>query len=231
MGCTLLFTFRHPALASVSLALALSCSSDHIDAFPDPDVPEVATGPDGEPYPTDHLGGRKRVGHTPGDRIPNLSFRAYRNDGGAKELVTLSLSEFFDPAQKRNKVLHIQVAATWCTICSSELDATVTVTEQLAQRGIRELEIVVSGATAGKGPSLVEVDSWIDRHKSNFPTAIDVGARRMTPLGIDGLGVPYDLLIDTRTMEILDSSIGAPADVGQYTLAALKFVEGNPPSY
>lgn len=141
------------------------------------------------------------------------------------------MAEYFDPAQKRNKVLHIQIAATWCTICSSELSATVTVTEPLAERGIRFLEVVVSGATAGKGPSLGEVDTWVDQHKTNFPTAIDVAARRLGPLGISGFAVPYDILIDTRTMEILDSSVGAPVDVGKYVEAALDFVQTHPPSY
>jgi hypothetical protein len=42
--------------------------------------------------------------------------------------------------------------------------------------------------------------------------------------------MPHDLLIDTRTMEILDSSVGAPVDVGQYALEGLDFVEKNPPS-
>ena len=90
---------------------------------------------------------------------------------------------------------------------------------------------MVSGATAGQGPSLSEVDGWITGHKANFPTAIDVAGRRFGSLGVQPNAVPYDLLIDTRTMEILDSSVGAPVDVGQYALAALKFVESSPPSY
>jgi hypothetical protein len=217
-------------LALAALSAGAGCASDEPEVFPDPDLPAVTTNPDGVPYPADHLGGRKRAGHVPGDRIPNLTFRAYRS-GRAGGLQTISLAEYFDPDQKRNKVLHIQIAATWCAICSSELDATVTVAEPLAARGVRFLEIVVSGATAGEGPSLGEVDAWIDRHKTSFPTAIDVAARRLGPLGVSGQAVPYDLLIDTRTMEILDSSIGAPVDVGQYALAALRFVESRPPSY
>lgn len=227
------FTFlqqaRFPAVLLLSISAA-ACSSDEVEAFPDPDLPSVDANPDGVPYPTDRLGGQKRVGKTPGDRMPNFTFRAYRN-GRAGGLETISLADYFDPDQKRNKVLHVQIAATWCSICSSELEATVGVSEELAKRGIRFVEIVVSGATAGKGPSLSEVDSWVDRHKTNFPTAIDVAARRLSPLGVSGSAVPYDILIDTRSMEILDSSVGAPLDVGKYVLEALRFVENNPPSY
>ena len=42
---------------------------------------------------------------------------------------------------------------------------------------------------------------------------------------------PHDVLIDTRTMEILDSSVGSPLDVGKYVLDGLEFVNSNPPSY
>jgi hypothetical protein len=128
-------------------------------------------------------------------------------------------------------VLHLQVAATWCSICSSELEATVTVTAPLKERGIVFLEVIVSGATAGKGPSLAEVDAWIDRHGTNFPTGIDVRARRLGVLGVDGSAMPHDILIDTRTMEILDSSVGAPLDVGKYVLSGLELVTTTPPSY
>jgi hypothetical protein len=218
-------------LLSLSIAVTPACASDdNSGSFPDPDLPLVEANPDGVPYPTDRLGGQKRVGKRPGDRMPNLTFRGYRN-GRAGGLETISLAEYFDPDQKRHKVLHLQIAATWCAICSSELEATLSVSEPLAQRGIRFLEIVVSGATAGKGPSLAEVDSWIDRHKSTIPTAIDVAARRLGPLGVSGAAMPHDILIDTRSMEILDSSVGAPLDVGKYVLEALRFVEDSPPSY
>jgi hypothetical protein len=220
------------ALAFAGLAvLAAACGSDDPDPpMPDPDLPPVDANPDGDPYPTDHLGGKDRSGTTPGDRIPNLTLRAYRN-GTASGLDTLSLAEYYDPHQRHHKILHLQVAATWCAICSSELEATVTVTQALKARGIEFLEVVVSGQTAGKGPSLGELDGWIDRHKTNFPTAVDVAARRLGALGVSPGVMPHDILIDTRTMEILDSSPGAPLDVAHYVLDGLNFVEKNPPSY
>jgi hypothetical protein len=218
------------ALMATTAPPSLIACSDENKEFTDPDLAVVEANLDGEPYPTDRIGGRKRSGTRPGDRMPNFTFRAYRN-GRANGLETISLAEYFDPQQKRNKVLHIQVAATWCAICSAELEATVTVTEPLKERGVVFLEIVVSGATAGAGPSLEEVDTWIDRHKTNFPTAIDVRARRLGPLGVSGSAMPHDILIDTRTMEILDSSIGAPLDIGVYVLDGLAFVTKNPPSY
>jgi hypothetical protein len=218
------------ALALVTTVPPVSGCSDEPDELADPDLPVVATNPDGDPYPTDRLGGTKRGLRRPGDRIPNFAFRAYRSGRGAG-LETVSLAEYYDPQQKRHKLLHLQVAATWCAICSAELTATMTVVDPLRQRGVVFVEVIVSGATAGKGPSLDEVDAWVDRHKTTFPTGIDVRARRLGALGVNGAAMPHDILIDTRTMEILDSSVGAPLDVGKYVLDGLKIVTENPPAY
>lgn len=209
---------------------APACSNEP-EEFDDADLPSVDTNPDSIPYPTDHLGGVKRSARRPGDRLPNFTFKGYRDGNRALGLQTISIAEYFDPTQTRHKVLHLQLAATWCSICSSELEATVSVAKALEERGIVFLEVLVSGATAGKGPSLPEVDAWIDRHKTNFSTGIDVRARRLSSVGVSGSAMPHDILVDTRTMEILDSSVGAPADVGKYVLAGLEFVTTNPPSY
>jgi hypothetical protein len=207
-----------------------ACSSDP-EELSDPDLAPLEANPDGEPYPTDHIGGLERSSLRPGDRIPNITFKAYRDGNRAAGLQPMSLAEYFDPKQTRHKVLHLQLAATWCAICSSELEATVPVVVPLKERGIVFLEIVVSGATAGKGPSQSEIDEWVDRHKTNFSVGVDVGARRLSAIGVNGSAMPHDILIDTRTMEILDSSVGAPTDVGKYVLDGLKFVTDNPPSY
>jgi hypothetical protein len=221
---------------AVVLAAALACASSVAgcshspDEFPDPDLPAVPTNPDGLPYPTDHIGSVKHSPGHSGDRIPNLTFRAYR-DGVAGGLQTISLAEFYDPQMKRNKVLDIQVAATWCAICDDELSHTVQDKDALLAQGIVFLEVVLSGETAGKGPSLAEMTEWVERHQTNFPSAIDVRGRRLGALGVNTLAVPYDIVIDTRSMEILDSSVGAPADVSTYYLEAVKFVNTNPPAY
>lgn len=207
----------------------LSCSSEPEEAA-DPVLPAVTTNPDGIPYPTDHIGGQKRGAVRPGDRMPNFTFQGYRDGDRSKGLTTISMADYFDPSMTRNKVLYVQFAGTWCAVCSAEVTASVTLGPAAKQNKIALLEVVVSGATAGKGPSLPEFDGWADRHHTNFTTVFDVRAKRTSVIGINGEAMPHDVLIDTRTMEILDSSVGAPSDVGQYALAGLEFVDKNPPS-
>ena len=217
-------------VAAVTAACVVSCGSSRPDDFPDPELPGRAANPDGVPYPTDNIGGAERSRSRPGDRIPNFTFQGYVNGDRSKGLTTITMSDFFDPDQKRHKLLHLQAAATWCAYCSAELDNTVAVKDELEPEGIVFFEVVVSGNALQSGPSLGEFDGWVDRHKSTITTAIDVRARRLSALGIDGTVMPWDVLIDTRTMEILESSGGSPADVAKYARDGLAFVKQNPPS-
>jgi len=216
-------------LALVILLAVASCTSDP-EPMDDPDLPAVTANPDGLPYPTDHVGGLQRSTLRPGDRFPPYTFRGYRDGDRSKGLQTIAIADYFDPTQARYKVLHIQLAATWCSFCSYEVSATVPVAKELNAKGIALLEIVVSGGTPNQGPTTAEFDGWLDRHQTNFSVAVDVGVRRLGAIGVNGASMPHDILIDTRTMEILDSSLGAPGDVAKYGQDGLDFVGLNPPS-
>ena len=217
-------------IAAVALG-ACSASKDTPPDFPDPDVAAHDTNPDGLAYPTDHLGGTPHHSKIAGDRIPNFTFQAYVDGDRAAGLKSVSLADYFDPQQKRNKVLHIEVSAVWCTICSSVTSETVKIKEQLGTEGVIYLEVMTAGSRAGAGPSLGEVDDWLTRHQSNITTAIDVSARRMASIGVDPGVRPWDIVVDTRTMEILESSGGSPIDVATYDRSYLKVVASSAPAY
>lgn len=217
-------------LLAFTCALFAGCSTDdHPPDFVDPEVPGRDANPDGVPYPTDSIGGIERGTNRPGQRIPNFTFQAYVNGDRAKGLQTVSLADFYDPEQERHKVLDIQISQVWCTICSVETESTSQLIDELTAEGAVFLQIMTSGSDASRGPSLGEVDAWVDRHEMAYTLAIDVRSRRMGGIGVST--VPWDLLVDTRTMEILDSSAGAPADVAKYVRDGLQWVATHPPSY
>lgn len=222
----------HVFLLTTLISVVAGCTKkDDPEELSDPEVQGRDMNPDGVPYPSDRQGGRERAVGRPGDRIPNFSFRGYPGGDQSKGLQTISLADYYDPAQKRHKVLHIQVAATWCALCSTVISATVENKQRLNERGIAFLEVIVGGASAGFGPSLAEVDGWLAQHRSNIDTGIDVRARRMRAIGIDPVVMPHDILLDTRTMEILDSSPGVPIDIGAYGGDGVAWVASHPPSY
>lgn len=217
-------------LSSLTCVLAVAaCSSDGPPDLPDPDLPGRAANPDGVPYPSDSIGGLERSSTQPGQRIPNMTFQAYVDGDRARGLQTISLADYYDPEQKRHKVLDIQISQTWCSICSVETEATMQVLDRLHEEGAVVLQVMTSGPVASKGPALEDVDGWVDRHRMGYTLAVDVRGRRMSGVGVST--VPWDILVDTRTMEILDSSAGAPADVLRYVRDGLQWVGTHPPSY
>jgi hypothetical protein len=224
-------TLLRLALVVAAVAVASCSSKDSPPDYPDPDVPGRDANPDGLAYPTDHIGGTAHHSKVAGDRIPNFTFAAYVDGNRAAGLKTISLADYFDPQQKRNKVLHIEVSAVWCTICSSVTDQTVKIKDDLAKEGVVYLEVMTAGNRAGAGPSLGEVDDWVTRHSSNITTAIDVSSRRLGGIGVDPGVRPWDIIVDTRTMEILESSGGSPIDVAEYDRSYLKAIASYPPAY
>jgi hypothetical protein len=212
---------------------ACSSASAGPDELADPLIAGRASNPEGVPYPTDNLGGAERAGGRPGQRVPNFTFQAYPDGDRSAGLRSVSLADYYDPTQKRFKLLDIQVSATWCSVCSSVTSATVPIKARLAAEGVAFLDVVVAGHDPSAGPSLAELDAWVEGHTSNYTTAADVRGQRLRGVGVDPTAVPYDLLIDPRTMEILDSSVGAPLNfnVEAYVRDGLRFVASHPPSY
>ena len=229
-----------PSIPVAALAIALygaggagvaACSSAAKgDAeFPDPDITPAPANPDGVPYPTDNIGWTARKGTIRGDRIANMAFQGYADSNRAAGLKTVSLADYFDPSAARYKAIHIQISATWCSICASETRATVAAREMLVAEGAVLLQVIAQGAVSPNGPSLADFTGWMDKHQTNFTVLLDARAKRTAPLGVAGF--PFNVLIDPRTMEILTANLGAPTDVPKYVRLALTFVGQAKPSY
>lgn len=215
------------ALAWPSL---LACSdSSEPEEIDDPDLAPTGRNPAGLPYPTDRLGGVARKGATPGQRIPNLALRGYERGDATRGLQPLELARYFDPSAASHKLLHVQVVATWCAICASEAKATAKVLSTYDARGVRFLAVVVNGNEVRFGPSQSELDGWIAAHGVAHDIAVDVRARRVAGLGITQ--VPWNMLVDPRSMEILHSMAGAPDDLVAYLELGLDFVTRYGASY
>jgi hypothetical protein len=225
-------------IATAALALTLGplasalvgCSSAMAEAeYAGPDVAPAPANPDGVPYPTDRIGWTAHKGTIPGDRIANLAFQGYVDSNRAAGLKTVSLADYFDPSATRVKAIHIQISATWCSICASETRATVAAREALVAEGAVLLQMIAQGPVSPRSPTLTDVTGWMDKHQTNFTVLLDPQAKRTGPLGVTGF--PFNALIDPRSMEILAANLGAPDDVPKYVRLALTFVAKNKPSY
>ncbi len=213
---------------TLALVAIVACSTASGQELPLQMPAAAPENPSGAAYPSDHVGTRQRQNTSAGDRIANLSFRGYRGGVAQAELQTLSLADYYDPDATRHRALYVFAAASWCAICkrvATELERRGT---ELEARGVRILVVLVNGREPSQGPSLDDLDAFAALHPMKLDLGVDV---RATALGAYGLqGVPFNMLIDTRSMEILDESVGEP-DLDRYVAAGLDYVEKNPPAY
>ncbi len=209
-------------LCTIALALApLACgSSAPTTPFVDPDVVAAVANPDGVAYPTDHLGTRARTRQRAGDRLANFAFQGYLEGDPQRGLKTVSMADLYDPGAKRHRVLHLQGVASWCPVCASEAKQTKVAAAALLAEGAVIVQVLLQGAKRGLGPSLADLETWCDVYETRHPVLLDVDGRRLGVFGIDGF--PWNALIDTRTMEILDQGTGAPADMAAYVREGLR---------
>jgi hypothetical protein len=230
-------TVRRLTVGATALALAwcggLGCSSaGSVPAGGGDAGAGSGVNPDGVPYPAAPSGGyghTARSGSTPGSVLQNFKFQGRL--AGSSQVTTISLADYYDPCNKRSKILHISVAAVWCQPCNQETTAVVT---DLGSSGsvLKAGEVVFvqaldDGPTAGTPATLSDLDYWIKSHNSNFTEMLDPGLQNFGGF-FNAAGVPWNADVDVRTMEMLTSSEGWNGDVKSLVQAAQAALPASP---
>jgi hypothetical protein len=202
--------------------LALTgCSGKGPDELSDPDVAGHTTAPDGTPYPT------ANIGPSPGQIAPNVTFQGYPSSNKGAGLQTYSFADLYDPGAKNHELLYLSISASWCSRCVEEAKEIAAALPTYAAQGVVVVEVLVAGASPGYGPSKGELDGWVDTNHTSWTVLADVRGRR-TSGELDLAGVPSSMLIDSRTMEIIHASAGAPDDLGAYFKLGLDWIARHP---
>jgi hypothetical protein len=170
--------------------------------------------------------------------IPNSTFLGYANatpgaptvDKGAA--TEISLADFYDPANKKYKVLHINVAAVWCNPCNEETDALTAkgTAGGLAKKGGALLSALSEGSTMGTGATLQDLTAWIKTKDIDYNMVVDPEAMNLGFIFNQG-AIPFNADIDVRTMELLDAQTGYDGMIAEDIDAQIAWVESHPPSY
>jgi len=226
------------ALAAAALGCSSQSSNDSGDAGmgtapPDGQAGSVDLNPYGVPYPSNNIGTKQRGlgGPIAGDQIQDYKFLGYPGGDLSKPLQTISLADFYDPEGKLGyKLLDLGVAAGWCVPCNQETEAIVPLVPTLAKQGVVFAQALDEGTSEGTGADQADLVAWITEHKSNFDEMLDPENGN---LGVffDAAEVPWDAIIDTRTMEILQDGTGYSGNVQGDLSPWLTWVAQNPPSY
>ena len=218
-----------------SLALfAFACSSEALDepgapgseaaprvqepASPGAESPAAAplggaprTDPSVAPYPSGPYG-RER-----GSIIENLHFLGWRKAADVAydpaELEVVSLSDFYDPdGSKGLRVLALNSSAVWCVVCRAEYShiKRSAIYENYRPKGVEILGVLFEDKDYNPArPSDLVVWGGPEMFAVPFPLVIDPGFKTGAYFPSDA--TPMNMLIDTRTMEILDITMGYDA--------------------
>jgi hypothetical protein len=235
------------ALLALGVGLAAGCSSGNMpkssattctppcggssSSGGDASAPPNSTNPDGVPYPTPALGfGRTaRSGNTPGDLMQNFKFFGYVNGDVSQGEQLIALADFFDPMNKRYKVLRINASAVWCPPCNQETDAVVAAKSQLDAEGVVFLQTLFDGAVMGTPATQNDLNGWIKKHGSTFDSVLDPGLQNLGGF-FQAAAIPWNADLDVRSMEILDESLGWGGDILGDVQPALDWVSSHPPT-
>jgi len=210
--------------------LLAACASTKADPppFDDVDVAGRSANPDGVAYPTEDWGARPRSASGPGQRIPDFSFQGYPDSKREDGLQVVSFADFYDPEQVRYKLMYLVAVVGWCPHCQAETRRIVANTDKLRAEGVVIVQTMMEGADPDRPLSLVDVDDWVASMGTRFTVLIDVEAKRLGTVA-DISGVPWNAMIDTRSMEVLDVTEGEIDDVLSYVAGGLGWVSTHEP--
>jgi hypothetical protein len=199
----------------------LGCSSEALDEPgksqdpPSTEEPHTNTSSaqpradfDVAPYPTGPYG--RDVGAT----IQNLSFLGWRDAKAAgydpSKLEVVSLSDFYDPTGSKGiRLLALNSAAVWCGVCREEYKQLKRdgIYAKYRPKGVEMLGVLFEDNNYDPAkPSDLKVWGGPTAHDVPFPLVIDPGFKTGAYFSSDA--TPMNMLIDTRTMEILDVAMG-----------------------
>lgn len=211
----------------VAAVLAAACGTQTVedDGYqppPEEPVPYDAstTAYPGGPYGFDN-----------GSVIADYEFPGFPNPetGPTTELVTIRLSDFYNPTgagtyaedgpyaagAPKPRALLMVVSAVWCGPC--QLEAAEVLPEKhaaYAGRGGEFLLVLADGPTPGVPAEKKHLASWTKKYETNFPAVLDANY----DLGkiFPAASYPANMIIDTRTMTIVDRIVGAAPEEGSF---------------
>lgn len=148
-------------------------------------------------------------GKTKGKVFPDLAIEGYRD--GTGDWTPIAMSDYYDPDGARGvRAVYVLIVAQWCSVCMQE--AAQLPKEYAAKWKGRGAKFVMALAQdrSGKSPSKTTVDQWKSSFPAiNFDLVVDPTSSFLPPAST---GFPTCLLIDPKTMKVLEVMPGVTSD-------------------
>lgn len=156
-----------------------------------------------------------------GATIEDYSFLGWHDPVAAgydeTKLEEVSLSEYYDPdGSKGLKLIWINASAVWCSVCRTEMKDIKTngVRAAYEPRGVKMIVTLFEDARSGPAKP-TDLRNWgkAAAHSIDFPLVLDPGFKLGAFFTSDA--TPLNMLVDARTMKIVDATMGYSLDYWQ----------------
>jgi hypothetical protein len=153
--------------------------------------------------------------------LENFAFLGWRDPVAANydvnKLEQVHLSEYYNPDGRSDvKLIWINASAVWCSVCRAEM-ADIKSNEIRATfgpRGVQLIETLFEDNNSGPAkPS--DLHNWgsLASHSIDFPLLLDPGFKLGAFFTSDA--TPLNMLVDAKTMKVLDATMGYSSDYWQ----------------
>jgi hypothetical protein len=203
---------------AIAGAIGAGCGDVEVPPFPDGQGQKPTT----IAYPSGPYGVSQQ------QIISDYSFVGFAHPQEAADpnaMQTISLSDFFNPdgqgvfpagspygeGTPKPKALLIDIGAVWCSPCQYEAK-TILPPEYLKfhPQGAEFLFVLADGPMGGVPAQPSELVNWVKKYKTVYPSVLDPERKLGSVFKADAY--PVNILIDTRTMEIVQVFAGAPTE-------------------
>jgi hypothetical protein len=187
-----------------------------------------------KPYPAGPYGIGK------GSIIADYKFVGYVNSvANNTALAEIQMADFYNPdgngvyeegslfpvGTMKPKALMIPVASVWCGPCNYEADAVLPgLYAEYAPLGGQFLANIADGATPGKAATQKSLYNWANKYDVNYPITIDPTYKLGALFEADAF--PANMIIDPRTMEIVEVISGVAEEGGPFWATYEKVLNG-----
>jgi hypothetical protein len=170
-------------------------------------------------------------GNGVGSTLENFGFLGWRDPVASNydqnALEEVRLGDFYDPDGSKNiKLIWINASAVWCTVCRAEMmdirDNEVNAT--FKPRGVQLIVTLFEDNKSGPAKPL-DLHNWgnQDQYAIDFPLLLDPGFKLGAFFTSDA--TPLNMLVDARTMRVLNATMGYSLDYWQQVDRLLKKYE------
>ncbi len=208
--------------ALIMIVAAVGCGDVDEGGRPEPFEPEATTSSTGG-GPTYPAG---PYGVTQGQTIQNYAFEGYPSPAAPRDtLVPMRLGDFYNPTggdvfpegspiapgQPKPRAIGIVVGAVWCAPCQQEARSVLPEKHDILDPiGGTIFFVLADTDQPGVPATAQDLERWTQTFDTDFPAALDPDYALGAVIKADAF--PANILIDTRTMAIVDVVSGVPPE-------------------